>query len=113
MADALKVAYATVTGTSGVGDSEDQILVASSATITVLSVTLCNTEASDDADFDLYIRDNNGSDIFYIYKNQSLPSLSTFEHTSKIVLQDTDTLNCVLSADSQDIDVIISYLNQT
>ena len=112
MADALKVAYATVTGTSGVGDSEDQILVASSATITVLSVTLCNTETADDADFDLYIRDNNSA-VCYIYKSQPLPSLSTFEHTSKIVLEDSDTLNCVLSADSQDIDVVISYLNQT
>lgn len=113
MADTLKVAYATVTGTSGVGDSEDQILLADGSTVTVLSVTLCNTETADDADFDLYIRDDNGSSIYYIYKSQSLPSLATFEHTAKFVLLDTDTLNCVLSADSQDIDVIVSYLEQT
>jgi len=112
MADTLKVAFATVTGTSGVGDSEDQILLADGATVTVLSVSLCNTETADDADFDLYIKDNNSA-ISYIYKSQSLPSLATFVHTAKIVLEDTDTLNCVLSADSQDIDVVMSYLNQT
>jgi len=112
MADTLKVAFATIVGTTGTSAPQDAILTASSATITVLSVSLCNTETADDADFDLYVKDNDSA-ISYIYKSQSLPSLATFVHTAKIVLEDSDTLNCVLSADSQDIDVVISYLNQT
>ena len=42
---------------------------------------------------------------------QSLPANSTFEHTSKIVVDDTDEI-WVKAGGSADIDVIVSYLQQ-
>ena len=49
---------------------------------------------------------------YYIYKAQALAANATFEHTSKFVLTATDVLSG-RTADSADVDVVISYLDQT
>ena len=87
--------------------------VGSGETWTVIAITICNTESNDDATFDLFVdTDGSGADA-YIYKTQSLPSLATFEHTSKIVLTTGQKLGFIATDANQDIDVFISYLEQT
>ena len=97
---------------AALSDSEaDLLTVASGHTYTVLSILICETGAAAET-FDLYVRDNAGGSDYYIYKAQAIASNATFEHTSKFVLTATDVLSG-RTADSADLDVIISYLDQT
>ena len=89
----------------------DLLTVASGHTYTVLSVLICETAAAAET-FDLYVRDDAGANDYYIYKVQPLAASATFEHTSKFVLTAGDVL-AGRTADSADVDVIISYLDQT
>jgi len=92
-------------------DTAYEITVGTDKAWTILSISICNTEASDDATFDLYVDTNGSGADAYIYKTQSLPSLNTFIHSDKIVLSAAQKLGFVATA-SQDIDVYISYLEQ-
>jgi hypothetical protein len=62
--------------------------------------------------FDLYIDPAAGSNDTYIYKLQALAASATFEHTTRIVMNATDVLYG-RTAGSADVDVVISYLDQT
>ena len=93
-------------------DTAYEVTVGSGETWTVIAITICNTESADDATFDLYVDTNGSGADAFIYKTQALPSLATFEHTSKIILTTGQKLGFVATA-SQDIDVFISYLEQT
>jgi len=106
MGDLLKVQFATVTNT------DVTVCTGAAVSCTVLSVSLCNTEAADDGTFDMRVRDGGAGDGYYIYKTQSLPSEATFVHNDKIILLPTDIL-VVNSSSGQDIDVVVSYLEQT
>ena len=112
MGDLLKVAFATITQASGSAAGEDQVLVSASVGCTVLSISLCNTHASNDETFSVSVKDGNTTEYF-LYHTQSLPALSTFIHSDKIALLPTDTLNVVSPSGSADIDVIVTYLEQT
>ena len=105
--EVLKVAFkATLT------DSEhDLITVASGKTATILSITFCETAGAAET-FDLYIRDDAGSNDYEIYSDQALAANATFEHTSKLVLEAADVLSGQ-TASSANVDVVISYLDQT
>ena len=92
-------------------DTAYEITVGTDKAWTILSISICNTEASDDATFDLYVDTNGSGADAYIYKTQSLPSLNTFIRSDKIVLSAAQKLGFVATA-SQDIDVYISYLEQ-
>ena len=105
MGDLLKVQFGTVT------NADVTVCTGASIASTVLSVSLCNTEAADDGTFDMRVRDG-GSTDYYIYKTQSLPSEATFIHNDKIILLPSDIL-VVNSSSGQDIDVVVSYLEQT
>ena len=105
MGDLLKVQFGTVT------NSDVTVCTGASIASTVLSVSLCNTEAADDGTFDMRVRDGGGTEYF-IYKTQSLPSEATFIHNDKIILLPSDIL-VVNSSSGQDIDVVVSYLEQT
>ena len=103
----LKVALnATLSNTEA-----DLLTVASGHTYTVLSILICETGAAAET-FDLYVRDDAGANDYYIYKAQAIASNATFEHTSKFVLNAADVLSG-RTADSADLDVVISYLDQT
>jgi len=78
---------------------------------TVLSVSICEISAADEL-FDLWVGAAGGGSPFYIYKNQSIPSNSTFVHSDKIVIDDTDELWCKISTGTGNLDVIVSYLQQ-
>ena len=80
-------------------------------TYTILSITLCEESAAAES-FDLYIDDDGGGTDYYIYKAQPLGANQTFEHTGRIVIEGTDHL-CAATANSANVDVVVSYLDQT
>ena len=86
------------------------LTVASGHTYTVLSVTICETAGNAEL-FDLYVDDGDAGTDHYIYKDQALGAKETFEHTGRIVLEGTDMLGIIASAG--DLDVVVSYLDQT
>ena len=93
-------------------NSENTLLTAASGhTYTILNISLCETGGADET-FDLYLDPAGGSNDTYIYKAQALASNATFEHTTRIVMEATDVLYGIL-ASGGDVDVVISYLDQT
>ena len=84
---------------------------ASGKTYVVLSITICETAGAAET-FDLYVDDDDGGTDHYIYKTQALGANETFEHTSRIVLEANDMLGFI-TASAADIDVVVSYLEQT
>ena len=89
----------------------DVLTVTSGHTYTILNISFCETAAADEI-FDLYIDPLGGSNDTYIYKAQALAANATFEHTTRIVMEATDVLYG-RTAGSADVDVVISYLDQT
>ena len=97
---------------AAMSDSEvDLLTVASGHTYTILNISFCETGAAAET-FDLYIDPLGGSNDTYIYKLQALAASATFEHTTRIVMEATDVLYG-RTAGSADVDVVISYLDQT
>ena len=93
-------------------NSENTLLTAAAGhTYTIISLTLCETGAAAET-FDLYVDPLGGSNDTYIYKAQALGSNETFEHSGRIVLEATDVLYGI-TANSADVDVFITYLDQT
>jgi len=80
-------------------------------TYTVLSITICETAGAAET-FDLYVINDGGGTDNYIYKTQALGANETFEHTGRIVLEGTDELGFITGG-SADVDVTVSYLDQT
>ena len=89
----------------------DLLTVAAGHTYTVLNISLCETAAAAET-FDLYIDPLAGSNDTYIYKAQALAANATFEHTTRLTLEATDVLSGI-TGDSADVDVVITYLDQT
>ena len=87
------------------------LTVTAGHTYTVLSVTICETGNAAEI-FDLLIDDGGGGDDTYIYYNQALGAKETFEHTGRIVLEAASHLS-IQTADTSNIDVVVSYLEQT
>ena len=87
------------------------LTVASGHTYTVLSVTICETGNAAET-FKLLVDDGGGGADTYIYFDQALAAKSTFEHTSKFVMEAADHLS-IITASASDIDVYVSYLDQT
>jgi len=94
-------------------NAENTLLTAAAGhTYTVLNISLCETGAAAET-FDLYIDPlASGTDDTYIYKAQALAANATFEHTTRLVMEATDVLYGI-TADSADVDVVITYLDQT
>jgi len=80
-------------------------------TYTILSISFCETAGAAET-FDLYIDDGGGGTDYEIYSDQALGANETFEHTGRIVLTDEDHL-CAATASSANVDVVISFLDQT
>ena len=89
----------------------DLLTVVSGHAYTILNISICETAGADET-FDLYIRDDAGANDYEIYSDQALAANATFEHTTRIVLQTTDVLSAQL-ASTGNVDVVISYLDQT
>ena len=80
-------------------------------TYTILSITFCETAGAAET-LDLYIDDDGGGTDYEILSDQALAANETFEYTGRIVLLDTDHL-CAATASGADVDVVVSYLDQT
>ena len=94
-----------------VSDSEVKLIDgAAGHTYTVLSITICETAGAAET-FDIYVDDDDGGTDHYIYKSQAIGANETFEHTGRIILNGTDMLGMIAS--SGDLDVVVSYLDQT
>ena len=105
--EAMKVAL-----TKELSNSEvDLLTVTADHTYTILNISICETGGADET-FDLYIRDDAGANDYEIYSDQALAANATFEHTTRIVLEATDVLSAQ-TASSANVDVVISYLDQT
>ena len=89
----------------------DLLTVASGHTYTVLNISICETGSADET-FDLYIDPLGGSNDTYLYKAQAIAADATFEHTTRLTMEATDVLYG-RTADSANVDVVISYLDQT
>ena len=93
-------------------NSENTLLTAASGhTYTILNITLCETAGAAET-FDLYIDPLAGSNDTEIYSDQALAANATFEHTTRLVMEATDVLYGI-TASSANVDVVISYLDQT
>ena len=77
----------------------------------VLSVSICETAGAAET-FDLYVDDDDGGTDHYIYKTQAIGANETFVHNDRIVLEANDMLG-IITASSADLDVVVSYLEQT
>ena len=105
--EVLKVSH-----TAGVTNSESVLINGVSGhTYTIISILICETAGAAET-FDLYIDDDGGGTDYEIYSDQALAANATFEHTSKFVIEGTDHL-CISTASSANVDVIVSYLDQT
>jgi hypothetical protein len=107
MADVLNESSITITDAAGA------ILIqgATDKRMTVLSIHICNTHASNDETFSVWRTDLDGSsNPKYLYHTQSLPALATFVVADKIVCSATTELWVGSPSASADIDVFGSYL---
>ena len=87
------------------------LTVTAGHTYTVLGVTICETGGAAET-FNLLIDDGGGGSDTYIYHTQALGSKETFEHTGRFVMEAADHLS-IITASSSNIDVCVSYLDQT
>ena len=98
--------------TAAVTNSESVVLTGVSGhSYAILSVLICETAGAAET-FDMYVDDNAGVSDYYIYKTQALGANATFEHTSKFVIEGTDRL-CLITASAANVDVVVSFLDQT
>ena len=101
-----------VSHTAGVTNSESVLLNGVNGhTYVILSIMICETAGAAET-FDLYVDDGGGGTDYEIYSDQALAANATFEHTSKFVLEAGDAL-AAKTASSADVDVVVSYLDQT
>tara|TARA_R100001530_G_scaffold65991_1_gene47229 strand:- start:411 stop:740 length:330 start_codon:yes stop_codon:yes gene_type:complete len=105
--EVLKVSH-----TAGVTNAESVLINGVTGhTYTILSILICETAGAAET-FDLYIDDNGGGTDYEIYSDQALAANSTFEHTSKFVIEGEDHL-CAATASAANVDIVVSYLDQT
>tara|TARA_R110000796_G_scaffold33110_1_gene86148 strand:- start:135 stop:464 length:330 start_codon:yes stop_codon:yes gene_type:complete len=97
---------------AGLTNSESVLINGVSGhTYTIISITFTETAGAAET-FDLYIDDDGGGTDYEIYSDQALAANATFEHTTKFVIEGTDHL-CAATASSANVDVVVSYLDQT
>ena len=87
------------------------LTVGAGKTCTVLSVTICETGNAAET-FKLLIDDGGGGADTHIYFDKALAAKTTFEHTSKFVMEAADHLS-IITTNTSNIDVCVSYLDQT
>ena len=102
----------SVTLTAGVTNSESVLLNGVNGhTYTILSISVCDTAGAAET-FDLYIDDGGGGTDYEILSDQAIGANETFIFNDRLVLVDEDHL-CAATASSANVDVVVSYLDQT
>ena len=102
----------SVTLTAGVTNSESVLLNGVNGhTYTILSISVCETAGAAET-FDLYIDDGGGGTDYEILSDQAIGANETCIFNDRLVLVDEDHL-CAATASSANVDVVVSYLDQT
>ena len=105
--EVLKVSH-----TAGVTNSESVLINGVDGhTYTILSITVCETAGAAET-VDLYIDDGGGGTDYEILSDQAVGANETFVFNDKFVIENEDHL-CAASASSANIDIVVSYLDQT
>jgi len=104
--EVLKVSHNVVTNTENV-----LINGVSGHTYTILSILATETAGAAET-LDLYIDDDGGGTDYELLSDQAIGANETFELTTKFVIEGTDHL-CAAAASSANIDIVVSYLDQT
>ena len=105
--EVLKVSH-----TAGVTNSESVLLNGVDGhTYTILSISICETAGAAET-VDLYIDDGGGGTDYEILSDQAVGANETFIFNDKFVLENEDHL-CAAAASSANIDIVVSYLDQT
>ena len=105
--EVLKVSH-----TAGVTNSESVLLNGVDGhTYTILSISICETAGSAET-VDLYIDDGGGGTDYEILSDQAVGANETFVFNDKFVIENEDHL-CAAAASSANIDIVVSYLDQT
>tara|TARA_R100001530_G_scaffold80235_2_gene56000 strand:- start:853 stop:1182 length:330 start_codon:yes stop_codon:yes gene_type:complete len=102
----------SVSHTAGVTNSESVLLNGVNGhTYTILSITICETAGAAET-IDLYIDDGGGGTDYEILSDQAVGANETFVFNDKFVISDEDHL-CAAAASSANVDIVVSYLDQT
>ena len=102
----------SVSHTAGVTNSESVLLNGVNGhTYTILSITICETAGAAET-VDLYIDDGGGGTDYEILSDQAVGANETFVFNDNFVITDEDHL-CAAAASSANIDIVVSYLDQT
>ena len=98
--------------TAGVTNSESVLINGVDGhTYTILSVVICETAGAAET-VDLYIDENGGGTDFELLSDQAVGANETFVWNDRFVITDTDHL-CAAAASSANIDIVVSFLDQT
>ena len=102
----------SVSHTAGVTNSESVLLNGVNGhTYAIISIHVCETAGAAET-FDLYIDDGGGGTDYEILSDQAIGANETFIFNDRLVLVDEDHL-CAATASSANVDVVVSYLDQT
>ena len=105
--EVLKVSH-----TAGVTNSESVLLNGVDGhTYTILSISICETAGAAET-VDLYIDDGGSGTDYEILSDQAVGANETFVFNDKFVIENEDHL-CAATASSANIDIVVSYLDQT
>ena len=97
---------------AGVTNSENVLLNGVNGhTYTILSIVMTET-AGEAETVDLYIDDGGGGTDYEILSDQAIGANETFVFNDRLVLEDEDHL-CAATASSANVDIVVSYLDQT
>tara|TARA_R110000803_G_scaffold190085_1_gene252571 strand:- start:139 stop:468 length:330 start_codon:yes stop_codon:yes gene_type:complete len=98
--------------TAGVTNSENVLINGVDGhTYTIISIIATETAGAAET-FDLYIDENGGGTDYELLSDQALGANQTFVFNDKFVMTDTDHL-CAATANSADVDIVVSFLDQT
>ena len=101
-----------VSHTAGVTNSESVLLNGVTGhTCTILSIVMTETAGAAET-VDLYLDDGGGGTDYEILSDQAIGANETIIWNDRLVLVDEDHL-CAAAASSANIDIIVSYLDQT
>ena len=98
---------------AGVTNSENVLLNGVNGhTYTILSIVMTETAGASGETIDLYIDDGGSGTDYEILSDQAIGANETFIFNDRLVLEDEDHL-CAITASSANIDIVVSYLDQT
>ena len=97
---------------AGVTNSESVLLNGVNGhTYTILSIIITETAGAAET-VDVYIDDGGGGTDYEILSDQAVGANETFVFNDRIVLEDLDHL-CAATANSANVDITVTYLDQT